>query len=345
MRTYYLGIDLGSIVCAGAAVNDWGDDVGAKTVETSERNLIDFVKRWNGNVIVMIEECELAGWAYRTLLPHVSKVIVSDPKRNAWIAKSSFKDDHVDAPKLARLNRMGEYREVYNPKRDDMAAFKKAVQQHETLTDKVKALKCQIKGQFRREGIFVRNRSAYLPEKRNDLLGRVKNDLVKRLITQNINILEFLEKEREEALSLMKMTSRGFKIISSFKKVPGVGPICAARFVAYVQTPHRFNDKRKLWQYSRYGIIDRRSDGKPLGWKRIDRYANGTLKNVGRTIFLGAQRKPGDNLFKRTYRESLARTHNADHARLNTERKILATMWAMWRDGTEYDDKIDEKRA
>ena len=41
----------------------------------------------------MMEEGEMAGWAYRTLLPYVEQVIVCDPERNAWISKikSPFK--------------------------------------------------------------------------------------------------------------------------------------------------------------------------------------------------------------------------------------------------------------
>lgn len=114
--------------------------------------------------------------------------------------------------------------------------------------------------------------------------------------------------------------------------------IGAARFAAYIQTPHRFSSKRKLWRYCRLGITERSSDGKRLGPRRLDRTGLGCLKDVSRKAFMGALRTRSDNAFKRSYQQTLARTHNATHARLTTQRKILAVLRAMWKGGTVYQD-------
>ena len=53
------------------------------------------------------EEGPLADWLARTLRPHVERVIVCDPRRNALIAKSGDKDDPIDAERLAQLLRGG----------------------------------------------------------------------------------------------------------------------------------------------------------------------------------------------------------------------------------------------
>ena len=74
----------------------------------------------------------------------------------------------------------------------------------------------------------------------------------------------------------------------------------------------------------------------------MDRNGSGRLKEVSRTVFLGAMQTAKDNLFKRSYRGTLQRTHNKDHARLTTQRKILAVLLAMWKGGTEYQDKIEK---
>ncbi len=112
----------------------------------------------------------------------------------------------------------------------------------------------------------------------------------------------------------------------------------AARFVGYIQEPGRFRNKRKLWRYCRLGITDRSSDGTPLGRKRLDPNGNGRLKELSRTVFLGAMRSREDNRFKRAHQATLEGTHDKTHARLSTQRKILATLWAMWKGGTEYQD-------
>jgi hypothetical protein len=67
-----------------------------------------------------------------------------------------------------------------------------------------------------------------------------------------------------------------------------------------------------------------------LSYPRLDRSGVGSLKDVSRKVFEAALRTKKDNLFKRFYEESLAETKNQVHARLSTQRKILAVLRAMW---------------
>ncbi len=71
-------------------------------------------------------------------------------------------------------------------------------------------------------------------------------------------------------------------------------------------------------------------DGKRLSHPRLDNAGVGSLKDVSRKAFEAARRCKGDNSFKRVYKQSLENTKNAVHARLATQRKILATLRAMW---------------
>lgn len=345
MKELYAGIDLGARVCVWEAVNGRGKSVEKGSFSPSETNLMEFAKRLGPRATILMEEGEMAGWAYRTLLPYAMRVIVCDPKHNAWIYKTSRKSDSIDAGKLAEICRLGTFKEVYNPKEEAMAAFKKATQQQQTLTRGVAALKSRIKGQFRREGEVVCGSRVFGEEKGKEMVGRVKNQVVRQLIQQNFRLMRETEKEKDKALKLVEGLARRFPVMEAYQEVPGLGPIMAARFVAEIQTPHRFRNKRKVWQTSRLGIRDRSSDGSPIGFKRLDRQAGGALKEVSRTVFERAMCCKYDNLFKRTYRRSLERTKNPVHARLNTERKIIAVMWAMWRDGTRFKDDIDENRA
>ncbi|MCA1603047.1 MAG: IS110 family transposase [Acidobacteria bacterium] len=109
-----------------------------------------------------------------------------------------------------------------------------------------------------------------------------------------------------------------------------MGPIGACRFSAYVQTPHRFSSKRKLWRYCRLSVSFRSSDGKPLRYPKLDRAGCGRLKDVSRKAFEAARQTKEGNSFKRAYSEALERTHNETHARLSVQRKIVSTLRAMW---------------
>ncbi|MFC1811882.1 hypothetical protein ACFL03_04265 [Thermodesulfobacteriota bacterium] len=48
----------------------------------------------------------------------------------------------------------------------------------------------------------------------------------------------------------------------------------------------------------------------------------------------------GDNEVKRFYLDSLQRTHNRKHARLNTQRKILAVIYSIWKKGAAYQPEL-----
>src|SRR4051794_13132652 len=52
--------------------------------------------------ILTFEEGPLADWLARNLRPHVDRLIVCEPRRNALIAKDSDKDDPIDAERLAQ---------------------------------------------------------------------------------------------------------------------------------------------------------------------------------------------------------------------------------------------------
>src|SRR5204862_2616257 len=134
--------------------------------------------------------------------------------------------------------------------------------------------------------------------------------------------------------------AQAFPEIKLFRTAPGVGPIGACRFSAYVHTPSRFSTTGKLWKYCRLSVSHRSSYGKPLRRPRLDRSGCGRLKNVSRKAIEVAIRTHGDNAFKRTYQRALQTTHDQTHARLTVQRKIVSTLRAMWINQTPYTDHL-----
>ncbi|BBO72653.1 hypothetical protein DSCW_00700 [Desulfosarcina widdelii] len=48
----------------------------------------------------------------------------------------------------------------------------------------------------------------------------------------------------------------------------------------------------------------------------------------------------GDNEVKDFFQNSLKRTYNRQHARLNTQRKILTVMYSIWKKGDAYQPEM-----
>jgi len=310
--------------------------------DTSEANLIRAFEDIKGEVHVHLEAGELAAWVRRVLKGRVARIVVGHPKSSAWIAKDPLKRDRLDAFKLADLLRMDQVHEVYYADEDHRTVFKQIVQHYDDVTSQVVRLKNKVKAALREQGVIAKGDDVYTVTGRGKFVAEVPSSAAREAIVQLYDLMDATLRAQKSALRLMKQESEKYPEIARFDDVPGLGVISSCRFSAYVQTPHRFSAKRKLWRYCRLGITDRRSDGKPLGRQSLDWNGNGRLKEMSRTAFNGALKTTEDNLFKRTYRGALQRTHNETHARLTTQRKILAVLWAMWKRGTCFDDKIEK---
>jgi transposase len=308
--------------------------------DTGESSLIAAIESLNSRAVhVHLEASELASWIRRVLKPRVARVVVGHAKSSAWIAKDPLKRDRLDALKLAELLRMDQVHEVYYADQDHRTVFKQIVQHYDDVTDQQRRLKQKIKAALREQGVIARGDDVYTSEGREPLVAQVPSTAARDAIRQLFDLLDVTVKTQGDARRLMRREAQKYPEIPLFEEVPGIAMITACRFSAYVQTPHRFASKRKLWRYCRLGITDRRSDGKPLGRQSLDWNGNGRLKDMSRKAFNGAMRSLGDNAFKRMYRRALENTHNESHARLSTQRKILATLWAMWKGGASYQDE------
>lgn len=339
MHPLFVGLDVGSRSCHQVVLAADGSTLSHRQFPTGEAHLISAFKELRGHVHVHLEAGELAPWVRSVIAPHAARVVVGHPRSNAWIAKDPNKCDRVDAYKLAELLRLNRTHEVYYPDDRSRAAFKQLVQHYDDLTRQQAGLRTKIKARLRAQGVITRGQQIFTREGREQILSRVGRPEIRQAICQLYEVLEQARRSQHDALRLMTTASKQFPEIARFSRVPGVGVIGACRFSAYVQTPHRFSSKRKLWRYCRLGVVKRSSDGKSLSHPRLDPSGCGRLKDFSRKAFEAALRRRDANGFKRAYERALEQTHNAVHARLSVQRKIVATLRAMWINGTPYRDE------
>jgi Transposase len=82
-------------------------------LETKAATVLQFLQGLRGSLHVTFEEGTWAAWLYDLLKPHVTKIVVCDPRRNALLKEGS-KSDRIDARKLAELLRGGLLRPVFH---------------------------------------------------------------------------------------------------------------------------------------------------------------------------------------------------------------------------------------
>lgn len=339
-ESIFVGLDLGSSRCFQSAINQDGSLRFSRSIPTSEQHLRSAFARLTGDVRVHLEASELSAWAHSIIKPLVAQVVVSHPRTLAWIAKDSNKTDAIDARKLAELLRMNLVHPVYSEQNDERRTFKHLVTHYEQTSRQQARQKSKIKARLRCLGIIRKDDRLFSASGQTDLLDEIKDSEIKQMIEQSFTVLNQMLLSLEQARQAMIEYSKRFPEVELLQTAPGVGSITACRLVAYIQTPQRFSNKHKLWRYARLGITRRESNGKRLSHPRLDSAGVGSLKDVSRKVFEAARRRKQANSFKRFYEQSLEQTKNQVHARLSTQRKILAVLRAMWLRMQPFQDEL-----
>ena len=109
----YIGMDVHKKSISIAVRNAAGKVVMECVIETKANMILEFIDGLRGDVHVTFEEGTWAAWLYDLLKPHVTRVVVCDPRRNALLQEGN-QHDRVDARKLAELLQNNQLRPVYH---------------------------------------------------------------------------------------------------------------------------------------------------------------------------------------------------------------------------------------
>lgn len=333
----WLGLD----AHAKSSLLAWIDNEGRRLKHwrfpTTERDLIKHLEMVSASTKrLALEECGLGRWLGQVARRHVSEVMVCDPKENKRISRHHHKCDEEDAYTLARLYRSGDLKKVWHSPDDARAVFKCATQAYLDAVNRQTRLKLQIKAHYRQWGVIPSGSSVYSLMGRKRYLDQVQQPGVRQQQQLLYEMLDAALEGERKARRLMVEGGKSFPEIARLRTVPGVGAVGAHLFVAYIQEPRRFERQQQLFHYCRLGIRDRSSDGKPLGYQRLDRDGHGVLKAISYRAWLMAMKTKRGAIYD-FYAASLKRTGDAVHARLNTQRKILHTLWVLWKKETTFD--------
>ena len=336
----YLAMDVHVRQILLAHMNGKGEFRKDRSFPPSERNIEQILKSVKAkSKYLALEEGTLTYWVAQIAKPWVTEVITCDPRENALIFKSPNKRDKVDGRKLCRLLRLGELKRVYQPENDERAVFKATAKHYIDLREQQMALKQKIKAVFRHWGVIdVTGEAVYSVKGRDHFLKKIRHIAIHNQLNHLYRILDETETMQALALKEMKKLGRKYPEIREFKKISGIADVGAHVFDAFIQTPHRFAHKQQLWRYCRMGVTERSSDGKPLGYKKLDRSGISELKAISYRAWMASMK--GDNEVRRFYSNSLRRTLSHVHARLNTQRKIVAVMYGLWKRGQAYNPQF-----
>src|ERR1700680_294600 len=128
----YIGLDVHKESISIAVLNAAGKIVMECVIETKASTLLQFLRGLRGDLHVTFEEGTWAAWLYDLLKPHVTRIVVCDPRKNASM-KPGNKSDKMDARRLAELLRLNHLNTVYHGEHG-LRTLKELVRSYLTIT-------------------------------------------------------------------------------------------------------------------------------------------------------------------------------------------------------------------
>ncbi len=157
----YIGMDVHQATISVAVMDARGKLIMECLLETKGGTIVEFIQGLHGTLSLTFEEGTSAAWLHDLLKPHVSRLVVCDP-RKAALLKEGNKSDRIDAQKLAELLRTNQLKAVY-PEEHGIRALKELGRSYLTITKDVTRVMNRIKALYRSWGIPCSGTSVYAP--------------------------------------------------------------------------------------------------------------------------------------------------------------------------------------
>jgi transposase len=141
------------------------------------------------------------------------------------------------------------------------------------------------------------------------------------------NLIEIIKKR-------MLNESKEFPETKLLKTIPGIGPIHSATISAFIETPIRFANHKKLWKYAGYGLI-KKTSGNSLHIEKRSTAYNRTLKWAVKQAINSIINSKNNSLNQYYLKLIYAGVH-PKKVNLILCRKLLTTIYIMWKKGVPY---------
>jgi transposase len=340
-----MGMDVHKEAVSIAVMNGDGKLVMESIIETKASTILQFVQGVRGNLYVTFEEGTWAAWLYDLLKPHVTKLVVCDPRKNALLQEGN-KSDKIDARKLADLLRGGYLRSVYHGE-NGLRTLKELARSYLTISKDLTRVMNRVKALYRGWGIPCGGQQVYAPRHRSGWLNKIGEAGVRRRAEFFYQQLDALRPLRQAVRRDLLAESRKQSASKLLRQIPALGPIRVALLIALIQTPYRFRTKRQLWTYSglaiethdsaqyRYVAGQLQRSKKPQQLRGLNENHNHDMKAIFKSAAIMASTREGP--FHDFYQGLLTKGMRPAMARLTLARKIAAITLILWKKGAHFD--------
>lgn len=349
----YIGMDVHQATISVAVLDSAGKLVLECILETKAATILEFIQGLRGSLSVTFEEGTSAAWLHDLLKPHVSRLMVCDPRKNALL-KDGSKSDRIDARKLAELLRGGHLKPVYHGEHG-LRTLKELGRSYLTITKDVSRVMSRVKALYRGWAIPCSGTTVYAPRHRAEWLAKISEPGVRLRAERFYQQLDLLQPVRQGARHDLLSESRKHPAVKLLRQIPSIGPIRAALLVALLQTPHRFRSKRQLWAYSGFAVETHDSgeyryvrgklqrNRERMTVRGLSGNHNHDLKHLFKSAAISASNHPGP--LRDFYVALMEKGMRPTMARLTLARKMATITLTIWKKGVDFDPKQLQRQA
>jgi transposase len=349
----YIGMDVHQATISVAVMDGNGKLLMECLLETKAATILEFVQGLRGTLSLTFEEGTSAGWLHDLLKPHVSQLVVCDP-RKAALLKEGNKSDRVDARKLAELLRTNQLKPVYHGEHG-IRTLKELGRSYLTVSKDITRTMNRIKSLYRSWAIPCPGTTVYAPRHRLLWLAKIVQPGVRVRAERLYEQLDNLQPIRQQARRELLLESHKHPAVKLLRQIPSIGPIRAALLVALLQTPHRFRSKRQLWAYIGFAVETHDSgeyryvrgkvqrNRERITVRGLNDNHNRDLKNLFKGAAISASTRPAP--LHDFYVARVAKGMRPTMAHLTLARKIAAITLTMWKKGISFDPQQLSRQA
>ncbi len=190
----YIGLDVHQATISVAVMDASGKLVMESILETKASTLLQFLAGLRGNLSVTFEEGTWAAWLYDVLKPHVTHLVVCNPRKNALL-KAGSKSDRIDARKLAELLRGNHLKPVYHGE-TGVRMLRELARSYLTLMEDQIRVMNRLKALYRSWGIACAGRDVYYTRHRAEWLEKLREPGVRRRAERLYEQLDAMQRLR-----------------------------------------------------------------------------------------------------------------------------------------------------
>jgi hypothetical protein len=174
----YIGMDVHQATISAAVRDGSGNLVIEAILETKAETILQFIRGLRGSLYVIFEEGTWAAWLHDLLQPHLTRVVVSDPRKNALL-KVGNKNDRIDARKLSELLYLNKLSPVYHGEPGNRT-LKELARSYIAITRDLTRVMSRLKAIYRSWAIPCAGKQVYAPRYRAEWLAKISETGVRR---------------------------------------------------------------------------------------------------------------------------------------------------------------------